>query len=117
MTTKVCFSGEMPTLKTVIEKLEQLTAEKITCDPPPLKDDEGFLCAIISSEATGGRVTIVQMTEACYELLCILGAHGYLLDATEVALQALGGTFEHASSLPAAAHQPWQIAKDWYQKK
>ena len=116
--TKVYFTGEPPALKTVIERLEQLTAEKIICDY--LEDDKGLIfSAEVSSEAIDDALTLLLPIQEVpfYEIWRNINAsRSYLLDVLVVVLQAMRGTCEYASSLPAAAHQPWQLAKGWYQK-
>lgn len=119
MVTKVYFTGKLPELKTVVERLEQLTAEKITCEY--LEDDKGLLFgAEISSETIDDALTLLLSVKEgpFYETWRSISMHhNYLVDTTVVVLQALGGNYEYASSLPAAAHQPWRLAKEWYQKK
>ena len=114
MVTRVYLTSELPALKTVIAGLEQLIADKITCEY--LEDDKGLVFgAEVSNEIADDAFTLLQSVKegSFYETWRSISAHhNYLVDATVVILQALGGTYEHASSLPAAAQQPWRLAKE-----
>ncbi|MCI1189515.1 hypothetical protein MON38_18995 [Hymenobacter sp. DH14] len=119
---RFCFTGEPPTVETIIARLEELTAEQITCEY--VKDEQGFFAVEASSKTIAGGFTLLLPTleEPSYEALCGMGSTPtYLLDAVAAVLLELGGTDEYATDeyavqLPAAAYQPWRLAKEWYQK-
>ncbi|MDO7846553.1 hypothetical protein Q5H92_09315 [Hymenobacter sp. M29] len=111
---KFYFENGIPSLQTVITELKQLTGEEITCEN--FEEDPACM-AEVSSEIAGGGFTLMSIAGLTgYETWHGIGASNYLSDAVAVVLLALGGRYEYASSLPTAAQQPWQRAKQWYRK-
>lgn len=90
---RVYFTCELPTIEAVIKTLEQLTGEKIAFEN--LEDEKGFFGVNVSSNKSNGSFDLLLMTEALgYEAYCVMGGPDYLLNATVMVLQALGGTCE-----------------------
>jgi hypothetical protein len=93
ISNRVYFTGELPTIETFIKRLEQLTGEKIVSEN--LEDEKGLFGINLSSNKSNGSFDLLLMTEALgYEAYCVMGGPHYLLDATVMVLQALGGTCE-----------------------
>ena len=113
---KVDFAGELPAIEKVLKRLEQLVAAEITSEA--LVDDEGFFGVELDCEAVGGGLALLPDTDSLGYLSYtgISTYNLYLMNALAVVLLELGGRYEHASSLPAAAKQPWQLARQWYQR-
>lgn len=114
----VSFMGErpMPGLELIISQLEKRTGEAMICDY--LEDEEGLQGADVSSQAiSGGFSLILPIFETPDYVICPKSPlNYYLADAAVIVLQELGGIYEDAAFLPAAAQQPWQLAKKWYQE-
>ena len=88
---KISFTGEVPSLETVFQKLGHLTSEKINFEY--LQDAEGIFGAEISSEVTGCACTLLlpELNYPSYEVWCFMGARLDLLATVAATLLALGG--------------------------
>lgn len=99
----VPFTGELPAITAIVEQLNLLAEEAVYYEEARWQ----IICPIMRSE-----FGFYPGDENEYILTSFDLKPTYLVDATLVVLQALGGTFP--DPLPQWAKQPWRVARKYY---
>ena len=106
-------------IETIVEKLALHTQEEIVYKN--VEQENNLLYCDVASRTIGSELCLLlDIPHKSWMMHLFFGERDagrkYLTDNLQLVLLSLGGIGNLMKELPAAARQPWHLAKAWYQR-